>query len=548
MYRIINSWSSLRENSIVLAFVASFFFQKQKAQSCFVSKGREKMKRMRQQQQQQQPPPPQRHPSITLFFVIVTLVAFFLPKAASFTLRVVGHHRHRHYHHQLQQKNAALPPIVALQMTRTLDTEDINDDVNNDENINNDDDTMAQHQQRQQQHHQQHQHHHQPGRLEELKQREAELSAMLAAVRREKTIALQSRPLTIGVVGFGRFGQFIARTFSKYSGGGVVVTSRSDYSEVAKRSCMGGGGGGSSGSSGEGGGIIEYVPLSNPMAFLEHDLDVIVLAVSIMSFRETVQALVPYLQQDLERRRVAADTVVAGPLIVDVCSVKEHPRRILLDLLPVECDILCTHPMFGPDSGKHGWKNLNFVYEKTRVDQVLLGPEEQQQRGKITHHHAEDNKSNTERTSSETYIEGMDRMERFLSIWEEEGCRMVPMTCKEHDTYAANSQFVTHLIGRVLGSQGLVETPIDTIGFQSVLNLIDSTAADSFELFYGLYKYNQNSMDTIRQLQSALHDVVGKLHMTDIMNQEEKEKREVEEQERKVEGEQGKQESSILDQ
>jgi hypothetical protein len=26
-------------------------------------------------------------------------------------------------------------------------------------------------------------------------------------------------------------------------------------------------------------------------------------------------------------------------------SVKEHPRKILLDNLPEECDVLCTHPV-----------------------------------------------------------------------------------------------------------------------------------------------------------------------------------------------------------
>ena len=30
-------------------------------------------------------------------------------------------------------------------------------------------------------------------------------------------------------------------------------------------------------------------------------------------------------------------------------------------------DILCTHPMFGPDSGKDSWKDLNFMYEKVRI-------------------------------------------------------------------------------------------------------------------------------------------------------------------------------------
>jgi arogenate dehydrogenase (NADP+), plant len=174
--------------------------------------------------------------------------------------------------------------------------------------------------------------------------------------------------------------------------------------------------------------------------------------------------------------------------------------------------------MFGPDSGKNGWHNLNFVYERTRIDRVVLdpayrtsyvdgggGPNDKESfadsAGRIHSVHED----------SEAHVEGMDRMERFLSIWEEEGCHMVPMSCRDHDAYAANSQFITHLVGRVLGTQGLSATPIDTSGFQSVLKLVDSTTADSFDLFYGLYKYNQNSLDTIRQLQSAMDDVVDRL-------------------------------------
>lgn len=33
----------------------------------------------------------------------------------------------------------------------------------------------------------------------------------------------------------------------------------------------------------------------------------------------------------------------------------------------LQVDILCTHPMFGPDSGSGSWKGLNFMYEKVRV-------------------------------------------------------------------------------------------------------------------------------------------------------------------------------------
>jgi len=45
--------------------------------------------------------------------------------------------------------------------------------------------------------------------LERLKEEEARLSNMLASIRQQKLSVLRSRPLTVGVVGFGRFGQFI---------------------------------------------------------------------------------------------------------------------------------------------------------------------------------------------------------------------------------------------------------------------------------------------------------------------------------------------------
>lgn len=337
----------------------------------------------------------------------------------------------------------------------------------------------------------------QAGKIQQLKEKEAALSRLLAAVRREKLSALRSRPLTIGIVGFGRFGQFIARTFVQH--GKVVATSRSDYSDLAKG--MG----------------IEYVSLSHPELFLEKDLDVIVLATSIVSFEETVKNLVPYLEEYIQRSGTGR-----GPLIVDVLSVKDYPRQIMLDLLPKQCDILCTHPMFGPDSGKNGWHGLNFVYEMTRIDGVVLDQTTKERRtlsfqddpdsfveegtGKIHSVHEE----------SEAHIEGKDRIERFLSIWEEEGCRMVSLSCKDHDIYAANSQFITHLMGRILGAQGLEPTPIDTKGFDSVLRVIDSTTADSFELFYGLYKYNQNSMDTIVKLRNSMEDVVQRLKKMEL--------------------------------
>ena len=43
-------------------------------------------------------------------------------------------------------------------------------------------------------------------------------------------------------------------------------------------------------------------------------------------------------------------------------------------------------------------------------------------------------------------------MNRLLQVFEDEGCRMVEMSCEEHDRQAASSQFITHTVGRMLGT------------------------------------------------------------------------------------------------
>lgn len=68
---------------------------------------------------------------------------------------------------------------------------------------------------------------------------------------------------------------------------------------------------------------------------------------------------------------------------------------------------------------------------------------------------------------------------------------MVEMTCEEHDRKAASTQFITHTVGRMLGAMDLTATDIDTKGFKSLLTLVENTTNDSFDLYYGLFLYNQ---------------------------------------------------------
>lgn len=74
--------------------------------------------------------------------------------------------------------------------------------------------------------------------------------------------------------------------------------------------------------------------------------------------------------------------------------------------------------------------------------------------------------------------------------------RMVEMSCEEHDRQAASTQFVTHTVGRMLGAMELASTDINTRGYEALLKLVDNTNHDSFDLYYGLFLYNQNATGT----------------------------------------------------
>ena len=60
-------------------------------------------------------------------------------------------------------------------------------------------------------------------------------------------------------------------------------------------------------------------------------------------------------------------------------------------------------------------------------------------------------------------------------------------------------------IGRILWQQNLSPTPIDTKGFQTVLNLVENTCKDSFDLFFGLYFYNSYATAQLQKIREVLY-------------------------------------------
>jgi len=254
---------------------------------------------------------------------------------------------------------------------------------------------------------------------------------------------------TLGIIGFGNFGQFLAKRFVKdYA---VLASSRSDNSKAAQE--LG----------------VEWC--SSLDALLEREPDILIVSVSILSFEGQMKKVRERMDAVSEARVAkGGKPIVWRTLVVDVLSVKVHAKVTMSGLLPETCDILCTHPMFGPESGKHSWRGLPFVFERVRLSDTR-------------------------------------RCETFLQWWGGEGCRMVDMTCEQHDEFAAGSQFVTHFTGRALKALSLRSTPINTKGFDSLLQLVDVTCRDSQDLFLALYKYNPRAEEQLQAIEGACTQV-----------------------------------------
>ena len=123
--------------------------------------------------------------------------------------------------------------------------------------------------------------------------------------------------MTIGIIGFGRFGQLlVSRLQSKYK---ILVYRHKNSFNVPKNIKAE---------------KIELKGLS--------EADVIILSLPI---RETERMI-----------KKISSVVKPGTLVMDVCSVKIKPVEWMKKYLPRNVEIAGTHPLFGPDSISQGMK------------------------------------------------------------------------------------------------------------------------------------------------------------------------------------------------
>jgi prephenate dehydrogenase len=192
--------------------------------------------------------------------------------------------------------------------------------------------------------------------------------------------------------------------------------------------------------------------------------DAVVLAVPISSLREVCRRMAPALRP--------------GQLIIDTCSVKERPLHWMVQELPDRVQILGTHPLFGPDSGKAGISGLKIALCPVRVEEELYR-----------------------------------QVKGFLSSL---GLQVVETTAEEHDVQIARTQAVFHLIAQAFKRLGWGSEEISTPGPDTFFKLVRTVQNDTEQLFVDLQLQNryasqlrQEFLDEVLRIDAELKTKAG---------------------------------------
>lgn len=229
------------------------------------------------------------------------------------------------------------------------------------------------------------------------------------------------KKFSVAIVGYGQLGRFMARHLEKY---------------------------------------CHIVPIEkNTSPSKIEECNAVIFAVPWANFKVAVDTLRPYIRKDA--------------LILDVTSVKQKPMALLKKYFKGH-EILGTHPIFGPQSGKDGIEGLpivlcNISFSKTHYIQI----------------------------------------KKFLS--RELKLTVLEQTPAQHDTDMALVQGLTHFIGRAVVKMGVVQHSTDTRSYKHLLELRQLLAHDSWELFETIQSANPQAQKVRKKFLLELQRIEKKL-------------------------------------
>lgn len=226
----------------------------------------------------------------------------------------------------------------------------------------------------------------------------------------------------VGIIGFGNFGKFMAEQLGPYFEITVYDRKIEGFS-IEKAASRG----------------------------------IVIIAVPVQSLESVLKGIRPFLKK--------------GALVVDVSSVKVKPVELMEKYLPENVEIIGTHPLFGPQSGKHGIKGLTIVVCGVRTKRLK-------------------------------------QAEDFLK---EIGLNVEEMTPEQHDREMAKKQAIAHFLGKALKEIGLEDDRRNISTYRSLLALRDTVKDDTPELFETIEEWNPYAKAEREELLRTLKKIHGRL-------------------------------------
>jgi len=237
---------------------------------------------------------------------------------------------------------------------------------------------------------------------------------------------------SLGVIGIGQFAEFfiphLKPHFSK-----IVIASKNDKSAISKK--------------------LGVVSGSTKEASCQ---DFVILAMPIREIKNVIMEI--------------KDTVKPGSTIIDICSVKTFPSNLMKKMLPASVNIIGSHPLFGPQSGKNGIKNLDMVICPIRSS--------------------------------------ANSLDRAISIFSEMGLNIIKTTPEIHDKIMAKTQALTHFFAKgVLMTLGNENFAFSTPSSRKLFNIINDIKDDSNTLFEDIETLNPYAKNIREQLLKNLIEI-----------------------------------------
>ncbi|MBS3158358.1 prephenate dehydrogenase [Candidatus Woesearchaeota archaeon] len=227
---------------------------------------------------------------------------------------------------------------------------------------------------------------------------------------------------TLSIIGFGAFGRFIFRFLNPYFE--VYVY---DVKKIKDKR-------------------VKQVSLKEAAS-----KEIVIIAVNMEHFKPVVKKISKYVKK--------------GALVIDVCSVKVEPVRLMKKYLPRHCEIIATHPLFGPHSCKGGIKGRKIMVHGVRTK----------------------------------------NLKEFVSFLKNKlKLKVMQLTPQEHDREMAFIQVITHLVGRTVNKMNLPALKLSTYSYDTMKEVARIVGTDSDALFRTIQRYNEFAPDVRKKFVGTL--------------------------------------------